>query len=92
MRSLLTECVTTMEKHLSDIRRSAPNGDHVAAKRAAHDLKGVCAQFGAVRASAIAKRIEVEFEDAREIESVIAELSDCIAGASVKIREITGQL
>jgi signal transduction histidine kinase/DNA-binding response OmpR family regulator len=92
MRELLKQCVTTMDKHVSDIRHSADAGDPVGAKRVAHDLKGVCAQFGAARASEIAKRIEIEVEDSREIASLIPELADCVTDAGAKIREITSQL
>jgi len=87
-RDLLTKCMASMEQHLADIKHSTATGDSLKAKRAAHDLKGVCAQFGAARASEIARRIEVELEDTRAIERVMAELTDCVSHADARIAEI----
>jgi HPt (histidine-containing phosphotransfer) domain-containing protein len=92
MRDLLAQCVATMDAQLSEIRRSTSAGDHVTAKRIAHDLKGVCAQFGATRASEIAKRIELEMDDAAAIATLMPALADSITGAGAKIREMTVQI
>ena len=67
-------------------------GDPVKAKRAAHDLKGVCAQFGAAQASEIARRIEVELADANAIAAVMSELTESVKHAGVRIQDIHTQL
>ncbi|TAL01797.1 MAG: response regulator [Rhodospirillaceae bacterium] len=91
-RELLARCLVAMGQQLSDIRLSTSMGDPAKAKRAAHDLKGICAQFGAAHASEIARRIEVELEDANAIEAVISELTESVAQASARIQEIHNQL
>jgi HPt (histidine-containing phosphotransfer) domain-containing protein len=89
MRELLAQCLTTMEEHLAELRRCASLCDQAATRRLAHDLKGVCAQFGATRASALARRIELELEDPAAVTALIPQLADSIVGAGAKIREIT---
>ena len=91
-RALLGQCMASMDQHLSDIRRWANAGDPVNAKRAAHDLKGICAQFGAARASAIARRIELEVEDPEVIENIVIELAESLTHAEAKIQEIRAGL
>jgi len=58
--------------------------DLVAAKKSAHGLKGVAAQFGALRLSELARKIEVEVQTTDEIRSMLPELEKLIA---VTIRE-----
>jgi HPt (histidine-containing phosphotransfer) domain-containing protein len=88
MRGLLSQCVASLDQHLAELRHSASQGDHAATKRVAHDLKGVCAQFGATQASELAKRIELEMEDPAAVAALIPQLADSITGAGAKIREI----
>jgi HPt (histidine-containing phosphotransfer) domain-containing protein len=87
-RELLGHCMRSMDQHLAAVKRSTGAGDAVMAKRAAHDLKGICAQFGATRASEIARRIEVEIEDTGSMAKLMDELTACVTGAGEKIREI----
>jgi HPt (histidine-containing phosphotransfer) domain-containing protein len=89
MRELLTQCVAAMDQHLADLRRSAAQGDRAATKRVAHDLKGVCAQFGAARASELARKIELELEDPAAVAALLPDLADSITAAGTKIRDIT---
>jgi HPt (histidine-containing phosphotransfer) domain-containing protein len=91
-RALLAQCMASMDKYLSEIRRCAAAGDPVNAKRAAHDLKGICAQFGAARAGVLARRIELEAEDAAAIGTIAAGLAESLTRAQEKIAEIRATL
>ena len=48
------------------------------AKRTAHALKGLCAQFGAPRASSLAKIIEVDSKSLADIEPMLADVADAV--------------
>ncbi len=92
MQSLLTSCVSAMDRYLADIREHTQTGDHYKVKRAAHDLKSICAQFGAARASEIARMIEVELPTLDAVKGVVAELEDSVTRASARVQEIQIQL
>jgi len=92
MHNLLTRCLASMDLYLSDIRQGATEGDHAKVRRAAHDLKSVCAQFGAVRASEIARTIELELPDIDSVISVFAELEGSVRQATAGIQELQREM
>ena len=92
MQSLLTSCISAMDRYMADIRQHTQAGDHIKVKRAAHDLKSICAQFGAARASEIARMIEVDLPTLDAVKSVVAELEDSVTRASARVQEIQVQL
>ncbi len=92
MRNLLTRCVAAMDQYLADIDRHLDAGDFAKARRAAHDLKSVCAQFGAIRAGEIARTIETEAPDLETAKTAISDLKSSVESASVDILRIQSQI
>jgi len=74
-----------MSKYLSDLAAAAAVGDFSQAKRTAHALKGLCAQFGAMRASALSKFIEIEAAHLDDVAEVMPALSDAVAEAQLAL-------
>jgi len=70
-----------MAKYLGDLGAAVSAGDFNQAKRTAHALKGLCAQFGATRASVLAKFIEMEASGLSDVADVLPQLSETIAAA-----------
>ena len=68
-----------MIKYRDDLSAAVHEGNLTQAKRTAHALKGLCAQFGAMRVSELAKFIEVEAHNLRGVEPVLPALADAIA-------------
>ena len=92
MSNLLARCLASMEQYLLDVRVGADEGDFAKVRRAAHDLKSVCAQFGAIRASEIARAIEIDMPDLEAVKSVVGELKDCVEQAVTHIQDIQNQM
>jgi len=92
MVNLLTRCLASMNQYMEAMRIAADEGDFAKLRRHAHDLKSVCAQFGAIRASEIARAIEVDMPDLEAAKSILDELRDCVARAMADIEEIRSQM
>ncbi len=92
LNGLLARCVESFDQYLAEVMKHAGDGDFSKTRRAAHDLKSVCAQFGAVRASEIARAIEIELADADAVKAVLGDLSRCVGDAAAAIRAIQGEL
>ena len=88
VRNLLSSCLGSMEQYLAELRRCAVAGTLEDARRAAHDLKGICAQFGALQASAVARRIETETAGVAALREALPALETCLGGAVAEIRRI----
>jgi signal transduction histidine kinase/HPt (histidine-containing phosphotransfer) domain-containing protein/ActR/RegA family two-component response regulator len=88
MGNLLARCLTSMRQYLGDVQASADEGDLANVRRAAHDLKSVCAQFGAIRASEVARAIEIETPDVEAVKGLLGELTDCVDQAATHIQDI----
>jgi len=73
LATMLDSFTVNMLQYREDLRTAATSGDLKRAKRVAHALKGLCAQFGAPRASSLAKFIE---DQAKEMADVLPLLSD----------------
>jgi HPt (histidine-containing phosphotransfer) domain-containing protein len=70
-----------MAKYCGDLNVAADADDFKQAKRTAHALKGLCAQFGAVRASRLAKFIETEAEGLDDVRPILPLVAEAIAAA-----------
>ncbi len=67
-----------MHKYRDDLAAAMGAGDLKQARRTAHALKGLCAQFGAARASALAKFIEMDAASLGDIGLVLPGLGETI--------------
>jgi PAS domain S-box-containing protein len=67
-----------MLKYRGDLDAAVAGDDLKQAKRTAHALKGLCAQFGALRASAYAKFIEVDSSAVADVREVLPALSETL--------------
>ncbi len=83
---------TNMHKYQSDLGAAAAAGDLKQAKRTAHALKGLCAQFGAWRASNLAKFIEMEAGDVGTIAPMLPHLGDTILATEKALAERQARL
>ncbi len=92
MRNLLGRCLASMEQYLGDVMHSAAAGDFAQVRRSAHDLKSVCAQFGALRASEIAGMIEADLPDLEAVKTALADLKASVDSATTAIQRIQGQM
>ena len=92
LNGLLARCLESLEQYLADVVTHADGGDFTNLRRSAHDLKSTCAQFGAVRASEIARAIEVELTDADAVKAVLDELKRSVASAAQAIRAVQHEL
>ncbi len=61
-------------------------------RRSAHDLKSVCAQFGAIRASEIARTMEAELPDLEAVKAVMPALKDSVENAATAIQQVQDEL
>ena len=75
---MLMSFAQNMNKYKTDIDGALSQNDLRAAKRTAHALKGLAAQFGAPRVRDLAKFVEIEAESIGEIEKVVPELRELI--------------
>ena len=77
--SMLVTFGRNMRKYQSDLTMAVTAGDLRRAKNTAHALKGVCAQFGAPRASGLAAFIEREATSLDDLHAILPRLNDIIA-------------
>jgi PAS domain S-box-containing protein len=68
-----------MVKYLADLEAAVHAGDLKQAKRTAHALKGLGAQFGAVRAANLAKFIEMEAGAVDDVKALLPTLGDVVS-------------
>lgn len=88
MSNLLARCLAAMEQYLGDVMHSAAAGDFAQVRRSAHDLKSVCAQFGALRAGEIARMIEDDLPDLEAVKTALADLKVSVESAATEIQRI----
>jgi len=79
LANMLISFTGNMLKYRDDLSAAVADGDLKQVKRTAHALKGLCAQFGAMRASDLAKVIEVDVASLDEVRPVIPDLMECLA-------------
>ncbi|GHD58503.1 Hpt domain-containing protein [Jeongeupia chitinilytica] len=76
----------THEACLAEIGLALQQGQHYLAERAAHQLKGACAQIGATGMAARCRGIELAARDARSADDAYAELQVLAAGIESALR------
>ena len=79
LSTMLVSFNGNMIKYRDDLSAAVAGGDLKQAKRTAHALKGLCAQFGAMRASDLAKIIEVDAASLDDVRPVLPDLMECLA-------------
>lgn len=92
LHGLPVRCLESLDQYLSDVVKHAAEGEFSNVRRAAHDLKSVCAQFGAVRASEIARAIELELADIDAVKAAIGDLRTSVTEAALAIRIVQSEL
>jgi PAS domain S-box-containing protein len=71
---MIARFLESAAKYRGDVEAHVKDGRLRDAKRAAHALKGLCAQFGAVAVTAIAKSIEETSESLAEVTALLPDL------------------
>ena len=84
---MVTTFRTNMAQYRDDLAAAVAEGDLRKAKRTAHALKGLCAQFGAPWASGLAKFIEVDSKNLDEIAPVLAQVADAVVATEQALAE-----
>jgi signal transduction histidine kinase/FixJ family two-component response regulator len=92
LAALLARCLAGFEQYYTDVVENIATGDLPKTRRAAHDLKSVCAQFGALKASEIARSIEAELPDLEAMRTVLADLRMALDQGAAAISSIHDQL
>jgi PAS domain S-box-containing protein len=67
-----------MIQYRDELSAAVAAGDLKKAKRTAHALKGLCAQFGAPHASRLAKIIEVDSQSLADIAPMLSDVADAV--------------
>lgn len=75
-------------KSLGQIRESISSGDLETAQRAAHSIKGMASNFGALRLQTIAREIETESPDIATVSQKLADLEDTLTQTQVEIDQL----
>jgi HPt (histidine-containing phosphotransfer) domain-containing protein len=76
---MVTTFRNNMIQYRDDLKDAVAAGDLKKAKRTAHALKGLCAQFGAPRASSAAKVIEVDSKSLADVAPMLSEVAEAVA-------------
>ncbi len=84
--NMLPTFVSNMIDYRDRMASAVAESDLAAAKRAAHAMKGLAAQFGAPQVSAIAKSIEQEAATAADVAAQMPSLVSAVAAAAQAIR------
>lgn len=92
MAGLLARCVGSFQQYFGEVVTHADAGDLAKVRRAAHDLKSVCAQFGALKAGELARMVEAEMPDLKTIRAALPELKENIDAAAAEIERIHAEM
>ena len=79
LSTMVAHFLKTAEKYCADLCKHADSGNLRDAKRCAHTLKGLYAQFGATPVAAVAEDIEINSKDVADINTLLSPLADSIA-------------
>ena len=74
-----------MAKYQEELGIAVAAGDLKQAKRIAHALKGLCAQFGAVRASVLGKFVEMDAGNVAAVSPLLPVLNDIVAATETAL-------
>lgn len=83
LASMFDSFLQNMGQYRDDLRAAATSGDLKKAKRVAHALKGLCAQFGALRVAGLARFIEDHAKDVAEVVPLLGEVEDTVAATNL---------
>ena len=86
---ILNQLLDALPQYRARIEEQLTAGDHQQAKRAAHKLRGVCAQIGADDVSQLAEWIEEQSADVAGIRDAMPRLDEKIARLRAAILETT---
>lgn len=75
-------------KSLGQIKESIAAGDLETAQRAAHSIKGMASNFGAMRLQTIAREIETESPDIATVSQKLADLEDTLNQTQIEIDQL----
>jgi PAS domain S-box-containing protein len=75
---MITTFRNNMVQYRDDLAAAVAAGDLRKAKRTAHALKGLCAQFGAPRVSSLAQFIEVDSQSLDEIAPMLGQVAEAV--------------
>jgi PAS domain S-box-containing protein len=78
MATMLVNFKNNMQKYAAELEQLAVESDLEQSKRTAHALKGLTAQFGAIRVSNMAKTIEESVQSVAELESILPGLRQSV--------------
>ncbi len=84
---MITTFRSNMAQYRDELAAAVKAGDLRQAKRTAHALKGLCAQFGAPRASSIAKAIEADAGSLDEIAPLLAQVAAAVTDTERALAE-----
>jgi HPt (histidine-containing phosphotransfer) domain-containing protein len=76
---MISNFMENMLRYRDELRGAVSSGDLIEAKRVAHALKGLCAQFGAPRVSEGARLLEYQAKDAAEMRPLLLQVEAAIA-------------
>ncbi|TQV82041.1 ATP-binding protein [Denitrobaculum tricleocarpae] len=79
---------TEAAKSLAEIKNSIAAGDLETAQRAAHSIKGMASNFGAVRLQNVAREIETESPDIETVTQKLADLEDTLTQTQLEIDQL----
>ncbi len=79
---------TEAAKSLAEIKNSIAAGDLETAQRAAHSIKGMASNFGALRLQNVAREIETESADIETVTQKLADLEDALTQTQLEIDQL----
>jgi CheY-like chemotaxis protein/HPt (histidine-containing phosphotransfer) domain-containing protein len=91
MSSLLAKFTTNVGKYASDIVVATAQSDAERVKRAAHAMKGLSAQFGATRLTAIVQAFDVEEPDLVQLRGLIPLLQATLRETQINVSSLRMQ-
>lgn len=75
-------------KSLAEIKNSIAADDLETAQRAAHSIKGMASNFGAMRLQSVAREIETESRDIESVTQKLADLEDALTQTQLEIEQL----
>ena len=83
LATMLASCAANISQYAHDLHVAVAAGDFEKSQRAAHALKGLCAQFGAPRVAALARFVENHLRSLDEILPLMPEIEETVAATTV---------
>ena len=83
LATMLASCAANISQYAHDLHVAVAAGYFEKSQRAAHALKGLCAQFGAPRVAALARFVENHLRSLDEILPLMPEIEETVAATTV---------